>query len=138
LLQGCSSWEWYFPYHYAPFASDFINIGDIKNEFPSGTRPFKPLEQLMSVFPAASRQHVPDPWGELMIGNADIVSSQCSLIKFSQEITKPKTPKVHVIYFCGSDLKIFFKNSLRSSFKTDTIILSLAFILTTVCTYAPL
>jgi 5'-3' exoribonuclease 2 len=67
-LQGCSSWKWYFPYHYAPFASDFINIGDIKNEFEKGTRPFKPLEQLMSVFPAASRQHVPDPWGELMIG----------------------------------------------------------------------
>ena len=65
--QGCSSWKWYFPYHYAPFASDFINIGDIKNEFENGTKPFKPLEQLMSVFPAASRQHVPDPWGELMI-----------------------------------------------------------------------
>jgi 5'-3' exoribonuclease 2 len=54
--QGCSSWKWYFPYHYAPFASDFINIGDIKNEFPGGPfKPFKPLEQLMSVFPAASR-----------------------------------------------------------------------------------
>ena len=80
----------------------------------------------------------PGPLGRAHDRHADIVSSQCSLIKFSQEITKPKTPKVHVIYFCGSDLKIFFKNSLRSSFKTDTIILSLAFILTTVCTYAPL
>ncbi|XP_023328403.1 5'-3' exoribonuclease 2 homolog [Eurytemora carolleeae] len=65
--QGCSSWKWYFPYHYAPFASDFVNIGDIENKFEKGTRPFKPMEQLMSVFPAASRQHVPDTWGELMI-----------------------------------------------------------------------
>ena len=65
--QGCSSWEWYFPYHYAPFASDFINIGSVKNEFPLETKPFKPLEQLMAVFPAASRQHVPTPWGELMM-----------------------------------------------------------------------
>merc|ERR1719192_2937700 len=54
--QGCSSWKWYFPYHYAPFASDFLNIGDVKNEFETGTKPFKPLEQLMAVFPAASRQ----------------------------------------------------------------------------------
>jgi len=65
--QGCCSWKWYFPYHYAPFASDFINIGDIKNEFEADTKPFNPLEQLMSVFPAASRNHVPDIWGELMI-----------------------------------------------------------------------
>ena len=64
--QGCCSWKWYFPYHYAPFASDFINIGDVKNEFELGTKPFKPLEQLMSVFPAGSRSHVPEPWGELM------------------------------------------------------------------------
>ena len=64
--QGCSSWEWYFPYHYAPFASDFLNIGDIKNEFPLDTKPFKPLEQLMAVFPAASRQHVASPWQEIM------------------------------------------------------------------------
>ncbi|KFM64852.1 5'-3' exoribonuclease 2, partial [Stegodyphus mimosarum] len=63
--QGCASWNWYFPYHYAPFASDFINVGDLKIKFEKG-KPFKPLEQLMAVFPAASKQHVPEPWGELM------------------------------------------------------------------------
>ncbi len=55
FCQGCSSWKWYFPYHYAPFASDFVNISDVKNEFETDTKPFKPLEQLMGVFPAASR-----------------------------------------------------------------------------------
>ena len=50
--QGCCSWKWYFPYHYAPFASDFINIGDVKNEFELGTQPFKPLEQLSSLLAA--------------------------------------------------------------------------------------
>jgi 5'-3' exonuclease len=29
-------------------------------------RQFFPMEQLMSVFPAASRSHVPEPWGTLM------------------------------------------------------------------------
>lgn len=64
--QGCASWEWYFPYHYACFASDFQNITGISKKFNKGT-PFKPLEQLMGVFPAASRQHVPLPFAKLML-----------------------------------------------------------------------
>jgi len=65
--QGCPSWKWFYPYHYAPFASDFMKIDSVKNEFEKNTGPFEPLEQLMCVFPAASRSHVPAPWGELMI-----------------------------------------------------------------------
>ncbi|EEC18123.1 5'-_3' exoribonuclease, putative, partial [Ixodes scapularis] len=64
--QGCASWKWFFPYHYAPFASDFINVGDIKINFERDTQPFKPMEQLMSVFPAASKQHLPPAFGDLM------------------------------------------------------------------------
>jgi 5'-3' exoribonuclease 2 len=56
----------YFPYHYAPFASDFTNITGLSKKFSRGT-PFKPLEQLMGVFPAASRQHVPLPFAKLML-----------------------------------------------------------------------
>ncbi|CAK1583944.1 unnamed protein product [Parnassius mnemosyne] len=64
--QGCASWKWYFPYHYAPFASDFVNICGLSTKFEKGTQPFRPLEQLMGVFPAASSQHVPEPWAKLM------------------------------------------------------------------------
>ncbi|CAL1532127.1 unnamed protein product [Lymnaea stagnalis] len=64
--QGCASWKWYFPYHYAPFASDFVNIGDLPNDFEKNTQPFKPLEQLMGVFPAASKKHLPITWRTLM------------------------------------------------------------------------
>ncbi|KAG6442043.1 5'-3' exoribonuclease 2 homolog [Manduca sexta] len=64
--QGCASWKWYFPYHYAPFASDFVNICGLSTKFEKGTQPFRPLEQLMGVFPAASSQHVPKPWATLM------------------------------------------------------------------------
>lgn len=64
--QGCASWNWYFPYHYAPFASDFVNIQGLSTIFEKGTKPFNPLEQLMGVFPAASSSHVPEPWADLM------------------------------------------------------------------------
>lgn len=63
--QGCVSWSWYFPYHYAPFASDFLNISGLSTKFDKG-EPFRPLEQLMGVFPAASKKHVPEVYGQLM------------------------------------------------------------------------
>ncbi|CAH8643852.1 unnamed protein product [Schistosoma intercalatum] len=65
--QGCASWDWYFPYHYAPFASDFSKIAELDVDFSKKeTKPFRPLEQLMSVFPADSRSHVPPAWQDLM------------------------------------------------------------------------
>ncbi|KAL7746676.1 5'-3' exoribonuclease 2 [Sorochytrium milnesiophthora] len=64
-VHGVPSWNWYFPYHYAPFASDFIDIAEVKPEFELGT-PFRSIEQLMGVFPAASRQHIPSIFHSLM------------------------------------------------------------------------
>uniref|UniRef100_A0AAR2JKS9 5'-3' exoribonuclease n=1 Tax=Pygocentrus nattereri TaxID=42514 RepID=A0AAR2JKS9_PYGNA len=63
---GCASWKWYFPFHYAPFASDFKDIKDMFKDFEKGTMPFKPLEQLMGVFPAASGNFLPTTWRALM------------------------------------------------------------------------
>ncbi|KAG8583792.1 hypothetical protein GDO81_008551 [Engystomops pustulosus] len=64
--QGCASWKWFFPFHYAPFASDFENISELFKEFEKNTKPFKPLEQLMGVFPAASGNFLPISWRRLM------------------------------------------------------------------------
>ena len=48
--KDCISWTWYYPYHYAPFASDLLECDTLKIHFELGT-PAKPFEQLMSVFP---------------------------------------------------------------------------------------
>ncbi|CAF0820587.1 unnamed protein product [Adineta steineri] len=64
--QGVPAWDWYFPYHYAPFASDFLQLKDLSVFFDKKTKPFKPLEQLMSVFPSQSRKFLPSEWQPLM------------------------------------------------------------------------
>ena len=64
-FQGCPSWEWYYPYHYAPFSTDFVNIADMKISFERG-RTFRPFEQLMGVLPAASRTAIPEEFHDLM------------------------------------------------------------------------
>lgn len=63
--QGCASWDWYFPYHYAPLAADFVRLKDIKIDFDEGT-PILPYEQLMSVMPAASSHTLPPQFHRLM------------------------------------------------------------------------
>lgn len=60
---GCPSWKWYYPFHYAPFASDLKNIERFQkdcNAFELST-PFHPVEQLMAVLPSDSAHAIPKP-----------------------------------------------------------------------------
>lgn len=69
--QGCTSWTWFYPYHYAPFASDLIGCANLKcsdkDYFSFGT-PFQPFQQLMSVLPPCSSVEagIPQSFRELM------------------------------------------------------------------------
>jgi len=48
--KGCVSYEWYYPFHYSPFACDLEDIANLKFEFQMGKN-FSPIEQLLSVLP---------------------------------------------------------------------------------------
>ena len=55
------SWKWYFPFHYAPFASDLRNIERFEKDVKSFELniPFNPVEQLMAVLPSDSSHAIP-------------------------------------------------------------------------------
>ncbi|KAJ2882774.1 5'-3' exoribonuclease 2, partial [Coemansia aciculifera] len=63
--QGCTSWGWYYPYHYAPLASDFADLDMMDVSFELGT-PLRPYEQLMGVLPARSGHNLPKQFKPLM------------------------------------------------------------------------
>ena len=76
---GCMSWEWFFPYLYAPLATDLVNLNEFYGkEFPANARgfkafpfekgePFPSLGQLLSVLPPQSAALLPKAIGELML-----------------------------------------------------------------------
>lgn len=64
-FQGCPSWTWYYPYHYAPFAADFQDMDKMNMNFEKG-QPFHPYEQLMGVMPPASNHTLPAVFHPLM------------------------------------------------------------------------
>ena len=73
--RGCASWGWFYPFHYAPFASDLVNIesyGPIT--FQLG-EPFTPLAQLMAVLPPQSCAALPEPLQRLMLDGDSPIKS---------------------------------------------------------------
>jgi len=63
--QGCPSWNWYFPHHYAPLASDLVDAPSERPPFERGV-PWSALRQLMATMPVASNSCLPLPCRRLM------------------------------------------------------------------------
>lgn len=63
--QGCASWTWFYPHHYAPFSSDLVQLASLHYEF-GPSQPFRPYEQLMGVLPALSGHALPENLRRLM------------------------------------------------------------------------
>ncbi|CAG7833351.1 unnamed protein product [Allacma fusca] len=86
--KGVSSWCWYYPAHYAPFASDLINFKDAKLTFDKG-QPFRPFEQLLGVLPSQSKKLLPKCYQSLMT-NADSPIINFYPEKFEQDLNGKK------------------------------------------------
>jgi 5'-3' exonuclease len=72
--QGLPSWEWYYPWYYAPLMTDFSTYinGMTKKEiediylFDEG-KPSKPFVQLLCILPAKGSTSLPVPYRHLML-----------------------------------------------------------------------
>lgn len=62
---GCQSWSWFYPFHYAPFASDLVNCDKVVINFEL-SEPAKPFEQLMGVMPKQSAHCLPSCYHYLL------------------------------------------------------------------------
>lgn len=61
----CLSWNWFYPFHYAPFASDLARLASWNRGLDRG-KPFAPLAQLMAVMPPSSSHCLPPQLAALM------------------------------------------------------------------------
>ena len=55
---GCVSWSWFYPHHFAPYITDIKDFAQMDLTFEL-SEPFLPYEQLLSVLPAASKALLP-------------------------------------------------------------------------------
>lgn len=63
--KGCISWDWYYPFHYAPFAQDLSSV-DLLNLDMNMGKPFRPIDQLMAVLSPYSISAIPESLKPLM------------------------------------------------------------------------
>ena len=64
--QGCPSWVWFYPFHYAPLPSDVRGLAaDFAFSFTPG-EPFRPFLQLLACLPPYSGSFLPKPYRDLM------------------------------------------------------------------------
>ncbi|XP_066597922.1 5'-3' exoribonuclease 1 isoform X2 [Prorops nasuta] len=62
---GCCSWSWYYPHHYAPYISDIKDFKNLKLDFELG-EPFLPFTQLLAVLPSYSKDLLPTAFQHLL------------------------------------------------------------------------
>lgn len=135
-FRGVPSWGWFFPFHYAPMASDMTGLPDLTIAFALGA-PFKPFQQLLGCLPAASSGFLPasyaalmkEPWSPLLSFYPDVAHIKIdqngkrnpweavTLIPFIQERAMLEALSAH-----APDSALTAAERARNSFGVDLLI----------------
>jgi len=107
-FHGCVSWEYFYPYHYAPFASDLIEASLLLRSkeihFEMGV-PLKPFEQLLCVLPPNHDNLLPVCYRKLMTAeNSPIQHFYPKQVEVDKEVNKRPWEHVTLLPFIDIDL----------------------------------
>lgn len=123
---GCSSWSYYYPYHYAPLTEDLTSIAPfITNQTFSLSAPFTPFQQLMGCLPIASSHLLPTCYQDLMTNeHSPIHSFYPTDFKLDFDDRKPAWEAVVLLPFIDESIlfaceQIFCPPSLLTAQETD-------------------
>jgi 5'-3' exoribonuclease 1 len=60
-FRGIPSWNWYYPYNYAPFASDLLDLFDTTDLYQKFdlNEPVSSITHLLAILPSQSEQLLP-------------------------------------------------------------------------------
>lgn len=59
-IHGCPSWDWYYPFHYAPLVDDLAAFSGQVNVVMELGAPLHPVQQLLAVLPRLSVHALPE------------------------------------------------------------------------------
>lgn len=75
---GCASWDWMFPFQYAPMASTMSeHVDSFSPLVYKPSKPAEPFEQLLSVLPPKSAHLLPKPLDTLLLDRSSELRKFC-------------------------------------------------------------
>jgi len=80
---GVPSWEWHYPYHFAPFMADLACMARMDVRFNMG-KPLRAMEQLLAVLPPHSRALIPSCLHDIFENNKEMYPEDFKIDSFQK------------------------------------------------------